>query len=254
MSDSNVKNELVKVQRALVMKTEELDQFAYAASHDLQEPLRMVSQYVALLEEEFFPIIEEHAEPDQAEEAKLYMHYAVDGANRMRKMLDGLLAYSRAGRLTDTFDLVPAEDVVSNAIATLNGAVRQAGATINVGTMPSIYADKHMLSRVFLNLFTNAIKFRSPDRPLLIDISAEEHPDHIEFVVKDNGVGFDQKYADRMFVIFQRLNKSVKGTGIGLSICKKVVERHGGKIWAVGAPGVGASFHFTVKKHARDFE
>lgn len=241
--------ELEEVNDLLSRKTEELDQFAYAASHDLQEPLRMVSQYVSLIEAEVLPLVEDHCSEEQVQEAKLYMHYAKDGAHRMRAMLDGLLAYSRAGRVNDTFERVRAERVVADAIATLNGAIKQAGATIDVEPLPTIYADKQMLSRVFLNLFTNAIKFRHPDRELVVKVSAVDCIDHFRFTVSDNGRGFDPRFADRIFTIFQRLNKAVKGTGIGLSVSKKVIERHGGTIWAEGVPGEGASFHFTIKKY-----
>jgi light-regulated signal transduction histidine kinase (bacteriophytochrome) len=249
--DAPTREDYEDLRRRFTECKEDLDQFAYAVSHDLQEPLRMISQYVSLIQEEILPVVEKHEDKETVEEAKLFCEYAVDGAARMRRMLDGLLSYSRAGRLDDTFETIDMGQAAKDAIAMLNGALKAADAEIHVGSLPSMNANRLMMTRVFLNLLSNAIKFRVPNRPLKIDVTVEERDDEYEFVVTDNGRGFDQQFADRIFVIYQRLDKKVKGTGIGLSVCRKIVERHGGRIWAT-SPGVGkgASFHFTVRKQS----
>jgi signal transduction histidine kinase len=215
----------------------DLEQFAYVASHDLQEPLRMVSSYCSLLEEEYGSKLDE--------DALTYIQYAVDGATRMKTLIEGLLEFSRVGR-NSTFIWFQMDDALDDALAILdctNGCP-----SIIRDTLPEVYGDKAMISRLFLNLVGNALKFKKDDESLVIRITCEESQLKWKFAVRDNGVGFDQQYADRIFQIFQRLGTLKSGTGIGLAICKKILDRHAGAIWAESAAGEGSTFFFTLGK------
>lgn len=221
----------------LTRSNRDLEQFAYVASHDLQEPLRMVSSYCSLLEEEYGDKLDE--------DALTYIQYAVDGATRMRQLIEGLLEFSRVGR-NSTFEWIRMDDALDDALAVLdctNGCP-----SIIRDPLPEVYGDKTMLMRLFLNLIGNAIKFRKEDEPLVIHITCEETQLKWKFGVKDNGIGFDQEYADRIFQIFQRLGSLKSGTGIGLAICKKILDRHAGAIWVKSSAGKGATFFFNLGK------
>ena len=228
-----------KVVEDLRRSNAELEQFAYVASHDLQEPLRMVSSYMQLLETRH---------RDQlSDDAKEFIDFAVDGANRMQALIQDLLAFSRVG--TRAAEMVPVEShqAVNTAITHLTRLMEENGAVVEVGELPMVIADESQLVQIFQNLLSNAIKFRGEEAPH-IWIKAEPRDGQIEFSVRDNGIGFDPKHAERIFVIFQRLNQRglYSGTGIGLAICKKIIERHGGRIWADSQPNKGSRFSFTL--------
>jgi len=222
-------------------KNEELQQFAYVASHDLQEPLRMVSSYVQLLARRYKGKLDEDADD--------FIDFAVDGANRMHVLINDLLTYSRIGTKGNPFQLISTDDIIKEVLKNLSVTIEENKAEITYNSLPSIVADKNQLIQLFQNLLANAIKFKRGD-VTKINIMAEERGGHWIFLIKDNGIGMDSEFTDRIFVIFQRLhNRSeYSGTGIGLAVCKKIVERHGGRIWVESQQGVGSTFHFIIPK------
>jgi signal transduction histidine kinase/PAS domain-containing protein len=217
----------------------DLEQFAYVASHDLQEPLRMVASYLQLLERRYRGQLD-----DTADE---FIAYAVDGATRMQTLINDLLDYSRVDSRGKSLVLISCSAVLARAIANLQPAIEAANATLTCAALPEIMADATQLTQLFQNLISNALKFHS-DQPLHIHVSAQHRADAWLFSVQDNGIGIDSEYADRIFLIFQRLHSrgEYPGTGIGLAICKKIVERHGGNIWVESQPGQGSTFYFTI--------
>ncbi|MEO7742436.1 MAG: ATP-binding protein [Usitatibacter sp.] len=231
--------------RELTRSNEELQQFAYVASHDLQEPLRMISSYTQLLERRHGAKLDG--------DAKDFMNFIVDGAARMKQLIEDLLEYSRVG--TRGRDLQPADSSVSlaKALANLRAAVDESGATVTQGEMPRVIADANQLTQLLQNLVANAIKFRGTEPPA-IHVEGETRGDVWVFSVKDNGIGLDTQYSDRIFMMFQRLHSKADypGTGIGLAICKKIVERHGGRIWVESEPGHGCTFGFTIARKPED--
>lgn len=218
----------------------ELEQFAYVASHDLQEPLRMVSSYVQLFEKRYRGLVDEQADK--------YIHYAVEGARRMQLLIGGLLEYSRMGRHDVEPSEMSAEVPLDQALSNLRAAIDEAAVLVSHDPMPQVLVDPAPLAQVFQNLIGNAIKFRRRDVPAKIHVSVDSSASPYVFSVRDNGIGIAPEYAERVFVIFQRLHTRAEypGTGIGLSICKKVLERHGGRIWVASTLGEGATFHFTL--------
>jgi PAS domain S-box-containing protein len=219
----------------------ELEQFAYVASHDLREPLRMVSSYVTLLERRYADKLDE--------EAREFIRFAREGAQRMDRLVIDLLEFARVYRAGRRPQPASAGDAVDLAVRNLQVAVAQSGARIAVaGPLPTVLADAGQMVSLFQNLIANAIKYRSPERPPLVRISARRQGDMWAFEVADNGIGIEPEYFDRIFRLFQRLHPygSHEGTGIGLSIAKKIVEYHGGSIWPSSTPGQGTSFHFTL--------
>lgn len=244
------KNELavVKLNEQLNKRAEqladsnaELQQFAYIASHDLQEPLRMVSSFLQLLQKKYQGKLDETA--DQ------YIHFAVDGAERMKKLIFDLLEYSRVGTNREIFIDTDLNEVVSNVLTVFAGQIEEAKASVVISKLPIVRGHKTQLSQLFQNLIGNALKYNNSPAPN-IEIGCEEKKEAWQFYVKDNGIGIDRKFFDKVFIIFQRLhNKNeFSGTGIGLAICKKIVERHGGSIWIESEPGKGSTFFFTLKK------
>jgi light-regulated signal transduction histidine kinase (bacteriophytochrome) len=235
------------VERALEDRTRDLErsnrdlaEFAYVASHDLQEPLRMVASYVQLLERRYKDKLDD--------DARDFINYAVDGAHRMQRLLSDLLTYSRAGSDAEPLQHVDLNSCVAAAIQNLDAAVREARATVRVeDSLPTIPGNESQLTQVFQNLIGNALKFKGTAAPV-IRISAISKYRHVEVRVADNGIGLDPQHADRIFVIFQRLHERGKypGNGLGLAICKKIVGRHGGRIWVESRPGHGATFIFTL--------
>ena len=226
---------------ALTRSNADLEQFAYVASHDLQEPLRMVSSYVQLLARRYEGQIDEQADK--------YVRYAVEGATRMQALIGGLLEYSRVARQTEEPVRVSAEAALERALYNLRAVAEETGTLVTRAALPDVLADPAQLAQVFQNLVSNAIKFRRPEAPSRIHVDCKRRGPDFQFSVADNGIGIEARYADRIFVIFQRLHtrNEYPGTGIGLAICKKVVERNGGQIWVESSPGTGSTFHFTLR-------
>jgi signal transduction histidine kinase len=217
----------------------ELEQFAYVASHDLQEPLRMITGYTQLLAKRY----KGRLDPD----ADNYIGFAVDGAKRMQALIEALLNYSRVGTRGKPRARTDCEAVLRSTLAGLQLAIEQSGAVVTHDPLPNVMADANQIGQLFQNLIANAIKFRNSEAPR-IHISSKQKSDAWLFSVKDNGIGIDRQYAERIFVIFQRLHTrdEYAGTGIGLAICKKIVERHGGTIWVDSESSKGATFYFTL--------
>jgi signal transduction histidine kinase len=224
---------------ALERSNADLEQFAYVASHDLQEPLRMVASYVKLLERRYGDKLDA--------DAREFMEYAVEGAERMRVMITDLLAYSRVGTQAAQPMLIDSGEALEAALENLKLAIEESGAIISHGDLPQVTGDLLQLTHLFQNLVGNAIKFCG-EQPPRISIEAREQDGEWVFSVIDNGIGIDPGYADRIFDIFQRLHTrgEYPGTGIGLAICKKIVDRHGGRIWMESQPGEGCIFNFTI--------
>lgn len=216
----------------------ELEQFAYVASHDLQEPLRMVASYTELLAQRYRGRLDEKADK--------YIEYAVDGTRRMQRLVMDLLAYSRVGSGGNEVGPVRSAAVVEQVLRVLAGTIRAAGATIEVGELPVVMADETQLGQLVQNLVTNALKFRGDDAPRL-RIDAAREGEMWRFTVADNGIGIDPRHHDRAFQMFQRLHdrSRFEGSGIGLAVAKRIVERHGGRIWFTSSD-VGTTFHFTL--------
>jgi PAS domain S-box-containing protein len=224
----------------LARSNAELEQFAYVASHDLQEPLRMVASYTQLLARRYKGRLD--ADADE------FIAFAVDAATRMQRLINDLLAYSRVGTRGKPFEPTNLSNVMKYVLTSLQLAIEESGARISMDSLPTLMADPVQMGQLFQNLLGNALKFRKTDSPLDIRVTASLIKDEWLFTVADNGIGFDPEYSERIFVIFQRLHtvSEYPGTGIGLAICKKIVERHGGRIWADSAPGQGAVFSFTL--------
>lgn len=233
--------DLAKRASELSTSNAELERFAYIASHDLQEPLRMVSSFLQLLQKRYKGQLDQKA--DQ------YIHYAVDGAERMKALIMDLLEYSRVGTGKDSFGEVDTAVILQEVGDIFREKIIAARARVEMDPLPTIWGDRVQLSQLFQNLLSNALKYHSEELPS-IRIQAKEEPTHWLFAVGDNGIGIDPQFFDKIFIIFQRLhNKSdYSGTGIGLAICKKIVERHGGRIWVESRPGDGSTFYFTISK------
>jgi len=223
----------------LARSNAELEQFAYVASHDLQEPLRMVASYTQLLAKRY----QDKLDAD----ARDFIAYAVDGAVRMQKLIADLLNYSRVGTRGKPFEPVNCDAILERVLVSLKLAIEESGAVVGHDPLPTVVGDDMQLGQLFQNLLANAIKFRG-ESPPVIHVSAEHTGDEWNFSVRDNGIGFAPEYAERIFMIFQRLHSKAEypGSGIGLAICKKIVERHGGRIWVKSEPGSGANFFFTI--------
>ena len=231
--------ELHRLLEELKYSNSELEQFAYIASHDLQEPLRMVSSYVQLLARRYQGKLDSDADE--------FIAFAVDGAKRMQNLINDLLAYSRVGTRGHPLVAISCEEALKEALANLQFAIGESGATITHEPLPEVNGDPTQLFQLFQNLLSNAIKFRGSESPR-IQVQVQQEGAEWVFRVCDNGIGLDPKFADRIFVIFQRLHQRdvYPGTGIGLAICKRIVQRHGGRIWVESQPGEGATFYFTM--------
>ena len=217
----------------------DLEQFAYVASHDLQEPLRMVRAYTQLLGEKYKGRLDEDADK--------FIGYASEGALRMQVLIQDLLAFSRVGRKETAYTSVDCNAVMEEVRQTLTSAIEESGAVVTSASLPSVWADHTQMAQVFQNLVGNGIKFRGKEPPV-VSVQAEKADQYWLFNVSDNGIGIAPEYADNVFVVFQRLHARTEypGNGIGLAICKKIVERYGGKIWVESRPGSGCSFKFTM--------
>jgi|WetSurMetagenome_2_1015567.scaffolds.fasta_scaffold21247_2 PAS domain S-box-containing protein len=232
--------ELHRLSEDLLRSNKELEQFAYVASHDLQEPLRMVSSYTQLLASRYQGRLDQDADD--------FINYAVDGATRMQRLIQDLLTYSRVTTRGSPFLPLDLQEALGEALANLHTAIIESSALVTNGELPTVNADRTQLVQVFQNLVGNAIKFRKQDEPPRVHVSAARSGNEWIIAVKDNGIGIDPQYFPRLFVIFQRLHgkQDYPGTGIGLAICQRIVERHGGRIWVESDPGEGATFRFTM--------
>jgi PAS domain S-box-containing protein len=224
----------------LARSNAELEQFAYVASHDLQEPLRMVASYTQLLGRRY----KGRLDPDADE----FIGFAVDGARRMQELINDLLAYSRVGTRALHVEALDTGQLVDQVIGDLAAAIADAGASVTRDELPIVRADGTQLRQLFQNLIANGIKFSRPDTPPDVHLSARRDRNAWTFTVSDNGIGIEAQYLDRIFVLFQRLHSrgEYPGTGIGLAICKKIIERHGGHIDVESQPGTGTTFSFTI--------
>jgi PAS domain S-box-containing protein len=226
----------------LARSNAELQQFAYVASHDLQEPLRMIGSYTQLLERRYGDKFDE--------DAREFMGFIVDGATRMKQLIEDLLAYSRVGTRGKELRPVQAQLVLDKALTNLRGAIEASGAVVTHDALPKVNVDDTQLVQLLQNLIGNAIKFRNKEETPRIHVGADDAGGEWRFCVADNGIGIEPQYFERIFLVFQRLHTrdEYAGTGIGLAICKKVVDRHGGRIWVESAPGQGSKFYFTLPK------
>jgi signal transduction histidine kinase len=231
---------LAKYAQELERSNRELEEFAYVASHDLQEPLRMVGSFLQLLQRKYTDKLDD--------DANEYIRYAVDGAFRMKRLIGDLLNYSRTNREL-TIEQVDIAAIIRDVLKNLAASIQDSGAMIHVDEMPLLDADPDQMLRLFQNLIGNAIKFRKDGTPPVINIYARRDDAHWLFSVQDNGIGIDRQYAEKIFVVFKKLHNNLRfeGTGIGLAIVKKIVERYGGKIWFESEPGKGTTFYFTLQ-------
>jgi len=247
----NIRNITVrkKLEEDLVVKAAELarsnielQQFAYVASHDLQEPLRAISGFTELLVSRYHGKIDEKADK--------YLDFITEGTTRMQQMIQDLLSYSRVQTLVHEFVLVDSTTALDLALSDLQVATREHHAVITHGPLPSVFADREQITKMFQNIIGNAIKFHKPDVVPKVHVSAKQDENTWIFSIADNGIGIDPQYADRIFKIFQRLHTrdEYPGTGIGLAICKRIAEQHGGTIWIESVPGSGSTFNFTIPK------
>lgn len=237
---NEINHTLAMKARALVASNTELERFAYVASHDLQEPLRMVTSFLQRLEKKCAGQIDE--------EARQYIQFAVEGANRMRQLILDLLDYSRAGLAAAEQEAIQMQEVMNQVLLVLQEPVQLKQAVITVNPLPTVYGTRTAIIQLMLNLVGNALKYQKPLTPPEITVSAERFFNEWLFCVTDNGIGIDPAYQEKIFQVFQRLHTGPEydGTGIGLSICKKIIERHGGKIWVESTPDNGSRFYFTL--------
>lgn len=238
IEEKELRDENRRTHEELTRSNRDLEQFAYVASHDLQEPLRMVATYTQLLAERYKGKLDENADK--------YIHYAVDGALRMQTLVKDLLAFSRVGRTQEAPQNTDCNLVVRSVMANLQSVIQESGARINYCELPVLLADHTELAQLFQNLIGNAIKFRRAEPPE-IRVTAEKKKKEWLLSVADNGIGIAPQHADDVFVIFKRLHtrEEYPGSGIGLAICKKIVEHNQGHIWVESEPGQGSTFRFT---------
>jgi light-regulated signal transduction histidine kinase (bacteriophytochrome) len=246
LSQAEQLEQAIRQREELARSNTELERFAYVASHDLQEPLRMVTSYLQLIEQLYADKLDD--------EAREFIQFAVDGAARMRVLIQDLLAYSRVNTRGQSFERIQLSRLLERAIANLQLSIDESGATLDLEPLPEISGDSTQMTQLFQNLISNAIKFRQPTQPLQIQIGAARQAEDWLFWVTDNGIGIESQYTERIFLIFQRLHHRADypGTGIGLAVCKKIVERHGGRLWVESQPGQGSKFHFTIPDRLSD--
>jgi PAS domain S-box-containing protein len=246
MSENNLRRlneELRKHAKELAISNAELEQFAYVASHDLQEPLRMVTSFLTQLEQKYGDIVDD--------KGKKYIHFAVDGAKRMRQIILDLLEFSRVGRSEDSMEEVNTGKVINDILALYRKQIEEQKAHITFENLPRLQTYRVAIRQVFQNLISNALKYQKNGAFPVINISCTETKEHWQFAVKDNGIGIDPEYFDKVFIIFQRLHNKdeYSGTGMGLAVTKKIVENLGGKIWLESEEGKGSTFYFTILKN-----
>lgn len=242
MLNATLEQRVARRTEQLAASNKELEQFAYIASHDLQEPLRMVSSFLQLLQKRYKGHIDEKADS--------YINYAVDGAERMKKLILDLLEYSRIGTNTGQFSPVDFNEVAEHIQKVFINEIKKTGAVITFNHLPTLQGNKTQLIQLFQNMVGNALKYHSERKPE-IHIDVQELAQHWLFSVADNGIGIEEEFYEKIFVVFQRLhnNSQYTGTGIGLALCKKIVESHGGKIWVESEIGKGTTFYFTINKN-----
>jgi chemotaxis family two-component system sensor kinase Cph1 len=230
----------------LALSNRELEQFAYVASHDLQEPLRMVSSYLQLLEQRYRDELDDSA--------REFIDFAVEGSKRMKQMIEDLLRLSRVATRGRPPKSCSSKTALEAACLNLKLAIEDANAVIDSGPLPSVRADENQLAQVFQNLIENAIKFRGEQSPRVVIGASTEQPKMVCFSVQDNGIGIEHDYAHKIFDVFARLHHRdhYTGSGIGLSICKKIIERHGGRIWVEPVANTGAHICFTLPKAGQE--
>ena len=241
---------LLKINQDLSRSNEELERFAYIASHDLQEPLRMVSSYLQLLERRYKETLDD--------DAKEFIGFAVDGASRMKQLINDLLTFSRVGTRGKELAPVSSQEVFDVVLKDFDLLIRETDAVIKHDPLPMVMADASQLKQVFQNIIGNALKFKGDKKPE-ISVRVKRYDHIIEYSISDNGIGINPQFFDRIFIIFQRLHNSeeYQGTGIGLALCKKIIQRHGGEIWVKSEPGKGSAFYFTlpaVEKNGENHE
>ncbi len=238
-ANTNLERKVEQRTAELEIKNKELEQFAYVASHDLQEPLRTTSSFVELLRKQYYDKLDAHA--------NRYIDYILQASDRMKTLIKDLLDYSRLGR-EKKLEEADCNALLSEVLADLDKVIKENGAHITAEPLPVIKAFKTEIKLVFQNLISNSIKFRKQNEPPVIHISAHHQPGAWQFSFADNGIGIGKQHQERIFIIFQRLHNRTdyEGSGIGLAHCKKVVELHGGKIWVDSEPGKGSTFHFTI--------
>jgi light-regulated signal transduction histidine kinase (bacteriophytochrome) len=251
LREKRLREEHQQAQEALARSNQDLEQFAYVASHDLQEPLRMVATYTQLLAERYRGKLDENADK--------YIHYAVEGALRMQALVQDLLTFSRIGRQGTDLQSTDCDGVLETVMKNLRAAIDESKARVTHDSLPTVIADGSQLQQVFQNLIGNALKFRGSEPPV-IHVSASKMGREWVFAIADNGIGIAPEHAEIVFVIFKRLHTRAEypGSGIGLAICKKIIEGQGGRIWVESQVGHGATFKFTLPatrgKHARTDE
>jgi light-regulated signal transduction histidine kinase (bacteriophytochrome) len=244
VADEDTRQALLKLNEELLRSNKELEQFAYMASHDLQEPLRMVSSFSQLLSQRYNDKLDD--------DAKEFIRFIVDGASRMQTLINDLLAYSRIQTKGKAFVPADMHELLEKAIYNLKTNIHEKKIIITHDRLPVIYADKDQMIQLLQHLIGNAIKF-SQDVPR-VHVSAQEDKDHFVVSVMDHGIGIEAQYHERIFQIFQRLlpKETYEGTGIGLAICKRIIERHGGSIWVESEIEKGTTFYFTIPKNERN--
>lgn len=237
-----LRSELDKRIDELGASNAELEQFAYIASHDLQEPLRMITGFLTQLQRKY--------DGELDEKAQQYIHFAVDGAVRMRKIILDLLEYSRVGKVEVRFEPIDTNELIDGILQMNKTLFEEEQVSFKRGDLPNTFGGKTAIQQVFHNLITNAVRYRKAGVAPVITVSGKEDADYCTFAVTDNGIGIKSDFYDKVFVLFQRLHNrdEYSGTGIGLAICKKIIENHGGRIWIDSEEGVGTTFYFTIKK------
>jgi len=230
---------LEKRANELAESNAELERFAYVASHDLQEPLRMVSSFLQLIEKRYKEKLDKKGHE--------YIAFAVDGAERMKGLILDLLEYSRVNTNKQEMERVDVNEIMNDLQTVFRKVLQDTGAVIDAEELPAVSGTKTQIMQLFQNIVGNALKYRS-EKPPLITITSRPAGRFTEFAISDNGIGIEPRFFHKIFIIFQRLHnrEQYSGTGIGLAICKKIVERHGGKIWLTSSPGTGSTFYFTL--------
>ena len=231
--------------KQLALSNEELEQFAYVASHDLQEPLRMITSFLTQIEKKYENLIDERG--------KKYIFFAVDGAKRMRQIILDLLEFSRVGKISDPFEEVELNDILEEIVLLYGAQIKEKSATLLYNNLPKILSYSTPIKQIFQNIISNSLKYSKPNVPPVINIKSCHTAHEWKFTIQDNGIGIEAEYFNKIFILFQRLHnkEEYSGTGIGLAITKKIVENLGGQIWVESKVGIGTTFHFTIAKKTK---